>query len=237
MIVVAINYRLHCLGFMSSKELIEDVQEYARTIPEDQKQWYDLSVGNWGLLDQVLGLQWIQDHIQAFSGNSKRVTVMGQSAGACSISYLQLIPECRGLFRRSILVSGTATTMVAQYPEQGQRIFDHLCSVFHVPAGLPALEKVSRLRDVPAEAVSEVISKATDVLFRPYVDGVLLKKDCRLIIGNPSLYDPALNWVLVGTCGDEGTIQASFCITAHSFDCGQCLQQQFTNDRIIFNHA
>ncbi|KAF9908119.1 hypothetical protein EC991_010247 [Linnemannia zychae] len=207
MIVVAINYRLHCLGFMSSKELIIDAKEHARTIPEDQKQWYDLSVGNWGLLDQVLGLQWIQDHIRAFSGNPKRVTVMGQSAGACSISYLQLIPECRGLFHRSILISGTATTMVAQYPEQeGQRVFDHLCSVFQVPADLPALEKVSRLRNVPAQAISDAITKATDVMFRPYVDGVLFKKDSRLIIGDTSLYDPALNWVLAGTCSDEGTM-------------------------------
>ncbi|KAF9125300.1 Cocaine esterase [Mortierella sp. 14UC] len=210
MIVVAINYRLHCLGFISSKELLVDVQEHARTIPEDQKQWYDLSVGNWGLLDQVLGLHWIQDHIQAFSGNPKRVTVMGQSAGACSISYLQLIPECRGLFYRSILVSGTATTMVAQYPEQeGQRIFDRLCSVFQVPADLPALEKVSRLRDVPAEAISDAINKTTDVMFRPYIDGVLFKQDCRLIIGDTSLYDPALNWVLAGTCGDEEELGAS----------------------------
>ncbi|KAG0378242.1 hypothetical protein BGX24_004426 [Mortierella sp. AD032] len=207
MIVVALNYRLHCLGFLSSKELILDVQEHAKSIPEDQKKWYDLSVGNWGLLDQVLGLQWIQDHIEAFSGNPKRVTVMGQSAGACSISYLQLVPECRGLFYRSILVSGTATTMVAQYPEQeGQRIFDRLCSVFKVPDELSALGKVSRLREVPVEAISEAINKTTDVMFRPCVDGVLFKRDCRLIVGDTSLYDPALDWVFAGTCGDEGTM-------------------------------
>lgn len=205
MIVVAINYRLHCLGFLSSRELILDAQEYAKTVPEDQKKWYDLSVGNWGLLDQILGLQWIQDHIQAFSGNPKKVTVMGQSAGASSISYLQLIPECRGLFYRSILVSGTATTMVAQYPEQeGQRTFDRLCSNLNVPSDLPSLEKVARLREVPAEAISNAINKATDVMFRPYVDGVVLKRDCRLIVGDASLYDPAMNWVFAGTCGDEG---------------------------------
>ncbi|KAF8928902.1 hypothetical protein BGZ47_001371 [Haplosporangium gracile] len=207
MIVVAINYRLHCMGFLSSKELILDAQEHAKAIPEDQKKWYDLSVGNWGLLDQVLGLQWIQDHIQAFSGNPKRVTVMGQSAGASSISYLQLIPECRGLFHRSILVSGTATTMVAQYPEQeGQRIFDRLCSNFDVPSELPSLKKVARLREVPAEAISDAINKATDIMFRPCVDGVVFKQDCRFIVGDTSLYDPALNWVFAGTCGDEGTI-------------------------------
>ncbi|KAG0069171.1 hypothetical protein BGZ90_000296 [Linnemannia elongata] len=207
MIVVAINYRLHCLGFLSSKELILDAQEHAKTIPEDQKKWYDMSVGNWGLLDQVLGLQWIQDHIQAFSGNPKRVTVMGQSAGASSISYLQLIPECRGLFYRSILISGTMTSMVAQYPEQeGQRTFDRLCSNFDVPSDLPPLEKVARLREVPAEAISDAINKATDVMFRPCVDGVVFKQDCRLIVGDTSLYDPALNWVFAGTCGDEGSM-------------------------------
>ncbi|KAG0290843.1 hypothetical protein BGZ96_005709 [Linnemannia gamsii] len=207
MIVVTINYRLHCLGFLSSMELILDAQEHAKTIPEDQKKWYDLSVGNWGLLDQILGLQWIHDHIQAFSGNPKKVTVMGQSAGASSISYLQLIPECRGLFHRSILVSGTATTMVAHYPEQeGQRTFDRLCSNLNVPSDLPPLEKMARLREIPAEAISDAINKATDVMFRPYVDGVVLKRDCRSIVGDTSLYDPALNWVFAGTCGDEGTM-------------------------------
>ncbi|KAG9070484.1 hypothetical protein KI688_008020 [Linnemannia hyalina] len=188
-------------------ELILDAQEHAKTVPECQKKWYDLSVGNWGLLDQVFGLEWIQDHIQAFSGNPKRVTVMGQSAGASSISYLQLIPECRGLFHRSILVSGTVTTLVAQYPEQeGQRIFDRLCSNFNVPSDLPPLEKVARLREVPAEAISDAINKATDVMFRPCVDGVVFKQDCRLIVGDTSLYDPDLNWVFAGTCGDEGTM-------------------------------
>ncbi|KAF9095453.1 Cocaine esterase, partial [Mortierella sp. GBA35] len=173
---------------------------------EDRK-WYDQSVGNWGLLDQILGLQWIQDHISAFSGNPKRVTVMGESAGASSISYLQLIPECRGLFFRSILQSGTATTLVTQYPEQeGQRIFDRLCRVFDVSQDLPALEKVARLRGVSAEAIADEVSRTTDVLFRPCLDSVLLKKDCRLVVGDTSIYDPALNWVLAGTCADEGTM-------------------------------
>ncbi|KAF9085643.1 hypothetical protein BGX23_009490 [Mortierella sp. AD031] len=207
MVVVAINYRLNYLGFISSKELILDAQEHAKIIPKEDRKWYDQSVGNWGLLDQILGLQWIQDHISAFSGNPKRVTVMGESAGASSISYLQLIPECRGLFFRSILQSGTATTLVTQYPEQeGQRIFDRLCRVFDVSQDLPALEKVARLRGVSAEAIADEVSRTTDVLFRPCLDSVLLKKDCRLVVGDTSIYDPALNWVLAGTCADEGTM-------------------------------
>ncbi|KAF9929265.1 hypothetical protein FBU30_001747 [Linnemannia zychae] len=104
MIVVSLNYRLQCLGFISSKELILDAQEHSKTIPESEKKWYDLSVGNWGLLDQILGLQWIQENIQAFS------------------------------------------------------------------------------------------------------DGVLIKQDSRSLVGDTSLYDPSLNWVFIGTCGDEGTM-------------------------------
>ncbi|KAK3848567.1 MAG: Alpha/Beta hydrolase protein [Linnemannia gamsii] len=209
MIVVALNYRLNYLGFLSSKELLLDAQEYTKkSIPTTGQQWYDASVGNWGLLDQILGLEWIQNHIQAFSGNPKRVTVMGESGGAVAVSYLQLIPQARGLFKRSIIQSGAASMMPQMYPDQdGQAMFDRLCRLCGVPEDLPPLEKVARLRQVPAEKLIVEDMNATQfILFRPTVDGVVFSEDCRGTLGDASRYDPELEWVMTGNTADEGTM-------------------------------
>lgn len=66
-IYVAINYRLGPFGFLSSKQLLEENGGKA--------------VGNYGLWDQRLALQFVSDHISAFGGDPNRVTVFGESAG------------------------------------------------------------------------------------------------------------------------------------------------------------
>ncbi|CAO3574827.1 unnamed protein product [Mortierella alpina] len=209
-IVVSINYRVNFFGFISSKELALDAQTYANSVPEDQRRWYDASVGNWGLLDQILGLEWIRDHIQGFKGDPQRVTAMGESAGSMSISHLMLIPKCRGLFHRAILQSGAASSLPAMRPEtEGQRYFDYLCQVFNVPANLPPLDKVATLRAVPEKALAEVMNTTDVNMFSPTLDGVLFEGDSRLVIGDASLYDPSINWVVIGACADEGSMFTS----------------------------
>ncbi|XP_070551778.1 carboxylesterase 1D-like [Ptychodera flava] len=89
-ILVAINYRLGPFGFLSTGD------EHA--------------TGNYGFLDQVLALQWVQDNIAAFGGDASKVTICGESAGAMSSEHLVLSPLTDGLFHRAILQSGTAST-------------------------------------------------------------------------------------------------------------------------------
>ncbi|KAG9070486.1 Carboxylesterase 5A [Linnemannia hyalina] len=203
MIVVTLNYRLNYFGFLSSKELLLDAQQHAKTIPDNQ--WYDGSVGNWGILDQILGLEWIRDHIGAFSGNPSRVTIMGESGGSIAVSYLHLIPQARGLFRRSILQSGAASTMPEMYPEQeGQVMFDRLCKLCEIPEDLEPLEKVARLRRVRGEKFVEDMNATPFILFRPSLDGVVFRKDCRMTVGDAESYDPQLEWVMTGNTRDEG---------------------------------
>lgn len=80
-VVVSIAYRLDVFGFFSHP---------------------DLATANFGLLDQVAALEWVQKHIAAFGGNPANVTVFGESAGAASIGYLLAAPVARGLFARAI---------------------------------------------------------------------------------------------------------------------------------------
>ncbi|KAF9568874.1 hypothetical protein EC968_002808 [Mortierella alpina] len=207
MMMVSINYRVNFFGFISSKELALDAQTYVETIPKDQRRWYDASVGNWGLLDQMLGLEWIRNHIRAFNGDPGRVTAMGESAGSMSISHLLLIPACHGLFHRAILQSGAASSLPATRPDiEGQRYFDYLCQVFNVPADIPPLDKVAMLRAVPEKALADILNSTDIILFSPTLDGVLFKDDSRVIICDASLYHPNINWVVIGACADEGTL-------------------------------
>jgi len=91
-VVVTANYRLGVFGFLAHPELTKESAHG--------------SSGNYGLLDQVAALQWVQRNIAAFGGDPHRVTVAGQSSGAISISALVASPLTRGLFQRAIGQSG-----------------------------------------------------------------------------------------------------------------------------------
>uniref|UniRef100_A0A452IRN6 Carboxylic ester hydrolase n=1 Tax=Gopherus agassizii TaxID=38772 RepID=A0A452IRN6_9SAUR len=90
-VVVAVQYRLGITGFFSTGD------EHAR--------------GNWGLLDQVAALQWVQENIEFFGGDPESVTIFGESAGGISVGAHILSPLSKGLFHKAISESG-----VAQFP-------------------------------------------------------------------------------------------------------------------------
>lgn len=91
-IFVTVAYRLGPLGFLAHPDL-------TRESPQ-------ASSGNYGLLDQIAALRWVRRNIAAFGGDSGRVTIAGQSAGAMSVSILMTSPQARGLFQRAIGESG-----------------------------------------------------------------------------------------------------------------------------------
>ncbi|XP_021560275.1 liver carboxylesterase 1 isoform X1 [Neomonachus schauinslandi] len=91
-VVVAIQYRLGIWGFFSTGD------EHSR--------------GNWGHLDQLAALRWVQENIANFGGNPGSVTIFGESAGGESVSVLVLSPLAKNLFHRAISESGVALTAV-----------------------------------------------------------------------------------------------------------------------------
>jgi para-nitrobenzyl esterase len=94
-VVVSINYRLACLGFLRLCDISHGV------IP---------STGNEGLGDQITALKWIQDNIHHFGGDKNNVTLFGESAGAMSIACLLASEAANGLFHKAILQSGAGHT-------------------------------------------------------------------------------------------------------------------------------
>ena len=68
----------------------------------------DHARGNWGYLDQVAALRWVQQNIAHFGGNRDRVTIFGESAGGTSVSSHVVSPMSQGLFHGAIMESGVA---------------------------------------------------------------------------------------------------------------------------------
>jgi para-nitrobenzyl esterase len=91
-VFVSIKYRLGGLGFMASDLLAA----------EDSKHH---SSGNYGLLDQLAGLRWVQENVHFFGGDKTRVTIAGESAGGYSVSALLASPLATGLFHGAIMQS------------------------------------------------------------------------------------------------------------------------------------
>ncbi|MGA7723644.1 MAG: carboxylesterase family protein [Opitutaceae bacterium] len=92
-VVVTINYRLGIFGFFSHPALTQESPHRAS--------------GNYGHLDQVAALRWVQQNIAAFGGDPRRVTIDGQSAGSSSVSAMMATPLAKGLFSGAIGESGS----------------------------------------------------------------------------------------------------------------------------------
>ncbi len=92
--VVRVNlaYRVGALGFLSHPELTREGGGAS---------------GDYGLMDQIAGLKWVQRNISAFGGDPRSVTIVGQSAGSMSVALLQQSPLARGLFHRVVGMSGS----------------------------------------------------------------------------------------------------------------------------------
>jgi para-nitrobenzyl esterase len=90
-VLVSINYRLGPLGFLAHAELSD---ESAHGVS-----------GNYGFLDQIAALKWVQENISDFGGDSGNVTIFGESAGGTSVATLASSPLAEGLFHKAIIES------------------------------------------------------------------------------------------------------------------------------------
>ncbi len=91
LVVVSINYRLGVLGFLAHPQLSAESSRHVS--------------GNYGLLDQIAALRWVNRNIAAFGGDPANVTIAGESAGGLSVMYLMAAREARGLFAKAVAQS------------------------------------------------------------------------------------------------------------------------------------
>lgn len=147
-VVVTVNYRLGSLGWLGHPGLAAGP---------------DAPAANWGLLDQIAALEWVQENIAAFGGDPGRVTLAGQSAGALSAMDLLVAPKAAGLFGRAVLQSPPLGD-VAQAPALAFRWAEALSEV----AGGRGEFDAPRLRGLDAE---RIVALHEDVLEQPAFRG------------------------------------------------------------------
>jgi para-nitrobenzyl esterase len=152
-VVVTINYRLGIFGFLAHPALTAESPHGAS--------------GNYGLLDQVEALRWVQRNIAAFGGDPSRVTVFGESAGSIDIMHLMAAPAAMGLFQRAIAQSGAPMSAMSPLRLAEAAGVNALRSLVADSANpLPSL------RAAPAGAVLEAANRAQAM--GPIVDGWVL---------------------------------------------------------------
>ena len=188
-VVVTLNYRLGRLGFFAHPELTAESE-------------HDAS-GNYGLMDVLAALEWVQRNIAGFGGDPGNVTVAGESAGSIAVAALAGSPEAAGLFHRAIgqsgawlgLAPGRMTTLEAA-EDAGQR--------FAEEAGASTL---AELRAIPAEELSGGSGGIV-------IDGWIVPEDLTVTFaeGRQNPVD-----VLVGSNEDEGTFFNRGGTTAEQF--------------------
>ncbi|XP_065772348.1 neuroligin-4, X-linked [Muntiacus reevesi] len=161
-IVITINYRLGILGFLSTGD--------------------QAAKGNYGLLDQIQALRWIEENVGAFGGDPKRVTIFGSGAGASCVSLLTLSHYSEGLFQKAIIQSGTALSSwaVNYQPAKYTRILaDKVgCNM------LDTTDMVECLRNKNyRELIQQAITPATyHISFGPVIDGDVIPDDPQILM-------------------------------------------------------
>ena len=149
-VTVNIAYRLGAMGFLAHPDL-------SREGANDRGG----HSGDYGLMDQVAGLEWVKRNIAGFGGDPDNVTVMGQSAGSMSVSLLQINPRAHGLFQRLVGMSGSAfgQTMnpvpLATGEAQGVKVQQAL-----------GARGIEAMRDIPGD---RILAAAGPILRNPIV--------------------------------------------------------------------
>jgi para-nitrobenzyl esterase len=187
-VVVSMNYRLGVFGFFAYPALTKES-------PHDAS-------GNYGLLDQVAALKWVQRNVAAFGGNPREVTLFGESAGSFSVSGLMVSPLARGLFERAMgesgafLGKGPATKSLAESEADDVKFADSI-----------GAHSLAELRALPASQLLADAMKGNPVRFWPNVDGYFFPNDPLAIYARGKQAHVPL---LAGWNRDEGNYQGFF---------------------------
>ena len=154
-VLVTINYRLGVFGFLATADLAHEA---------------DGAAGNYGLMDMIAALRWVQENIAQFGGDAANVTIFGESAGSFAVSTLMASPLAQGLFAKAIGESGGAMNigaadapMLADREERSQQWLETL-----------GVTSLAQLRALPAGKILDAAQVKGAPHFSAVVDGKVL---------------------------------------------------------------
>ena len=146
-VFVSFNYRVGAFGFLAGNEI---------------KESEGLNVG---LLDQIMVFEWVQKYILEFGGDPKKVTAVGQSAGAISLSLLMSNNLDLRLFQKAVLMSG-GPAMILKHPTQSQGDYEKISNLVNCTS-------FECLQNAEAQ---DLWAASKGIPFYPVIDGSLVQK-------------------------------------------------------------
>lgn len=202
-VFVSINYRVGPFGFFAHPELTSESGKGAS--------------GNYGLMDQVAGLQWVKQNIAAFGGDPSNVTIAGQSAGSMSVNCLVASPLAKNLFTKAIAESGASflnpQPSLQQAEESGLAVMKSL-----------GASSLAELRALPAD---DILQKAKGMR-GPIVDGYVLPETIASLFAARKQNDITL---LTGWNQNEGLMAGPL---KNAADYRKQMEQQYGADAPTF---
>jgi para-nitrobenzyl esterase len=168
-VLVSFNYRLGRFGFFAHPALTAANEDNGL-------------LGNYGYLDQIAALDWVQRNIGAFGGDPNNVTIFGESAGGGSVSMMMASPMARGKFAKAIVMSGGGRRMGTELPVHAENAPDGedagLAFAEWAEVEGTGPEALAALRALPAETIVAGIGIAQQPVAPssgPMIDGFLLQ--------------------------------------------------------------
>ncbi len=185
-VLVTINYRLGALGYFAHPAL-------TAAKPHGE------ALANYGLMDQLAALRWVQRNIAAFGGDPEQVTLFGESAGAIGVMTILAQPEAKGLFARAILQSGVGLLDPRPLREQ-----EALGAALTERAGAPPSASLDALRALRADAlVAAGNARTPGAMTGPILDGELVREAPWRVFARGEPIDIPL---LVGANSNEASV-------------------------------
>ncbi len=163
-IVVTVNYRLGPFGWLALGSLAAEAP--------------DGTTGNYGLLDQIAALKWVQANIRKLGGDPQRVTIVGQSAGGETVLAMLASPYAAGLFQRAISMSAPSSLSLPTVAQSEARRSAFLARLGCSDTGT----QLACLRSAGAQQLLDAADESWDLIaqlgleWTPTIDGAVQKE-------------------------------------------------------------
>lgn len=197
-VFVSFNYRLGRFGFFAHPALLQANEDNGL-------------LGNYGYMDQLAALKWVQNNISEFGGDPSQVTLVGESAGGGSVLAMLTSPLTKGLFQRVMVMSGGGRKALVGRPMTGGTDQDPSADVsdtkWAVTKGIRTVDAaaLARLRALPASEVAGdlTLNKVLDAALDCVKQELILNNQCEPQYEGTHMFDGVI------VTGEPGDLLAS----------------------------